>query len=121
MREVVEVPAEPEMIAQAWQTTLAEGGGTAALLVIAVAVLWRWASGLVTRLQAQQEALLTRLIDKQSEAIGRVEFAIVRLDSNFSNAATRLDRHEGRLDDHQRRLTVLETSSESGRRRSGGE
>lgn len=117
MMEPVSSDLDPEIVAQAWQLAIAEGGGTAALLVIAVAVLWRWASGLMARLQAQHEALLTRLIDEQSKAIGKVEQAVTRLDSSFTTALARLDRHETKLEDHAGRIVRLESAGESGIRR----
>lgn len=116
------------LVDEAWRLALAEGGGTVAVLIVAVIALWKWAGGLMTRMQAQAdeqrkatEKLMERLVDEQgkalhkvSEAVAKVEGAVSRLDSHMTAAMARLDRHETKLEDHGHRLVRLELSGESG-------
>ncbi len=108
---------------QAWKMIAAEGGGTAALLFLAVTVIWRKFSAN----QAKQELLAEQRIEesrvqnkqlvetqaaaiiKLSDAMIRVEgavrlsdvnnqHAIGRLSETVTAATTRLDRHEAKLE-----------------------
>lgn len=94
----------------------AEGGGMVVVLLLGFVGLWKWASRLIERMETRQETLLTRLIDEQANAIGRVEVAITKLEVGYAPVVARLDRHDHKLEDHSTRITKLE-AGESGIRR----
>lgn len=126
-----EVPAEPETTA--WQLAAADVGSNVVMLALAVGVLWRWGTGLVTKLlaastderkaadvrvaaeRAAADARVERLAGTQAQAIDlvsaglhRVEQAIVKSDANNTAAinalAASIDRHDARLDKHEARI-----------------
>jgi hypothetical protein len=113
----IAVGSELSPLEEALPLIMAEGGGMAVVLLLGIAALWRWASGLIVRLEARQEALLTRLVDEQAKAIGRVEVAISKLEAGYAPVIARLDRAETRLEDHGGRIVRLESAGESGIRR----
>ena len=129
----IAVPGEvdPALMGEAWKLAAAESGGTVAVLLIAVAVLWRWAHSLVTRQTAASEAqaaryeqLTERQLTELKNGLKAIETAVKQSDthnqaaiasmrSSVDAAMARLDRHEGKLDDHAHRLTVLEAANEA--------
>ena len=135
----VAVPPPPEE-GVAWSLALADLGGTAMIFALAIGVLWKWGTGLVTRLlegaaedRKAAEERHAKLATAQAEAIKevgaglhKVEMAVVRSDTNNTAAIaglrqtmdrheSRLDRVDTRLDAHGERITVLEHGAAGGR------
>lgn len=119
--------ALPEEVA--WRMIAAEGGGTALLLAIAVAVLWKRSTAhqerqeaLATQRQAESRAYEQKLVETQAGAIAdlskamiRVESAVRLSDQNNTNAigrlsdtvtsaVLRLDKHEAKIEQHHESL-----------------
>lgn len=111
-------------------------GYFAAGLVVAVVILWRAISSLVTRMMDKSDALLASVLGEQAkttaaltDSVHRVETAIVKSDTanvaalgaikdSVTAAISRLDKHEDRIDaldgaltTHGHRIQVLEKSS----------
>lgn len=134
-----EVPATPAAVEDtAWSLAAADLGGSAVLLGIGIGVLWRWGSGLVTRLldgaaadrkaaedrHAKLATAQAEAIEKVGAGLHRVELAVIKSDEHNTAAIaglrqaldrheSRLDRVDGRLDAHGERISVLEHSGKA--------
>lgn len=114
----VGVPSEVDIEGTAWQMIAAEGGGLALVLSVAIVILWRWSSSMVSRFLTAQSTALDKLqaaqtsaIDKLGDKVAQVEQAIVRSDMHNQAAlsslretvaayGSRLDRHGAEIERH---------------------
>lgn len=100
------VLAEDDLVEQAWEIALAQGGGTVVVLLLILAAIARgvvkvgqWAAKHVDRIVEQLGALIV--------TVGKVENAVVQLDAHQKLQAQRHDRTESRLDRAEESISDL--------------